>query len=374
LNIELNTCSLKEAALQPNPIIVKELRGRMRGGRAYLVLTGYLLGLSIVCYGVLRIVQGQSQIGLQLISAHVGQSMFAALALAETLLITFLTPAMTAGAISSEREQLTYDLLLATPLKPGRILAGKLVSALSYVILLIFAAVPLGSLILIFGGVAPSDLLWAFGLLLLTALATGMLGLLCSAIAKRTLRATIMAYLIILLVVIGSIFGVLLRNAGAQDGPPRATTALAASPFSAMASLVLQGAQPSFGGGMMIEQGFAVAQPAMAFAGPEGFRGAPPMPFPGGGGSNILMNMPPFSMFAFGIIDYTNPNGPKVQPIYRHAYVGYAAWSVACYWLAAHWVRPRRRWRIGWHDLVMLATLAAVLAAGTYWLDVWPWT
>jgi ABC-type transport system involved in multi-copper enzyme maturation permease subunit len=362
------------AAWQPNPIIVKELRSRMRGGRPYLVLTGCLLGLSIVSYGVLRIVQGQSQNGMQLISAHVGQSMFAALALAETLLITFLTPAVTAGAISSEREQLTYDLLLATPLKPGRILVGKLVSALSYVLLLLFAAVPLGSLILIFGGVAPNDLLWAFGLLLLTALATGMLGLLCSAIAKRTLRATIMAYLLILLVVIGSIFGVLLRNAGRQDGPPRAATALAASPFSAMASLVLQGAQPGFGmmgGGVA----FASEQPAMATLPMphDGF--VPSMPFPGGGmaGSNLLMSMPPFSMFAFGIIDYSNPNGPKVQPLYRHAYVGYAAFSVACYWLAAHWVRPRRRWRIGWHDLGMLAMLATLLAAGTYWLDVWPW-
>ena len=116
-------------ALQPNPIIVKELRSRMRGGRAALVLTGSLLGLGVVCYGVLRIVQGQSASGMQLISAHVGQSMFAALALAELLLITFLTPAVTAGAISTEREKLTYDLLFATPLKPGCLLRGQLVGA-----------------------------------------------------------------------------------------------------------------------------------------------------------------------------------------------------------------------------------------------------
>ncbi len=358
------------AAIQPNPIIVKELRSRMRGGRAALVLTGSLLGLGVVCYGVLRIVQGQSANGMQLISAHVGQSMFATLALAELLLITFLTPAVTAGAISTEREQLTYDLLLATPLKPGRILRGKLVAALGYVLLVIFAAVPLGSLILIFGGVAPGDLLQALALLLLTTLATGMLGVLCSTIAKRTLRATIMAYFVILLVVVGSLFAVLLQNSGPQNQPPRPATALAASPFSAMASLVLQGTQPGGGGGgMMFEQGMVMAQPAIAMG---GFGG--PMPMMSGGGSNVLMNMPPFSIFAFGIIDYSDPNGmPKVAPLYRYSYVGYAAFSAVCYWLAAHWVRPRRRWRVGWHDLSMLGVVAAIMAGGTYWLDVWPW-
>lgn len=358
-------------ALQPNPIIVKELRSRMRGGRAALVLTGSLLGLGVVCYGVLRIVQGQSASGMQLISAHVGQSMFAALALAELLLITFLTPAVTAGAISTEREQLTYDLLLATPLKPGRILRGKLIAALGYVLLVIFAAVPLGSLILIFGGVAPSDLLQALALLLLTTLATGMLGMLCSAIAKRTLRATIMAYFVILLVVVGSLFAVLLQHSNSQNQPLRATTALAASPFSAMASLVMQGAQPGFGGGgVMVGQGFAMAQPMPMAMG--GFGG--PMPMMGGSGTNVLMNMPPFNIFAFGIVDYSDLNGmPKVAPLYRYSYVGYTAFSAVCYWLAAHWVRPRRRWRVGWHDLIMLGVVTAILAGGTYWLDVWPW-
>jgi len=357
------------AALQPNPIIVKELRSRMRGGRAALILTGTLLGLGLVCYGVLRIVEGQSQNGMQLVSAHVGQSMFAALALAETLLITFLTPAVTAGAISSEREQLTYDLLLATPLKPGRILRGKLIAALAYVLLLVLAAVPLGSLILIFGGVAPGELLQALALLLLTTLATGMLGVLCSAVAKRTLRATIMAYFIILLVVVGSIFGVLLQNTSVQGEPPRATTALAASPFSAMASLVLQSAQPGFQGGMMGGGGWAVAQPGVVMQG-----GMVMEPMMGRMGStNVLMSLPPFSTFTFGIIDYTNQNGPKVAPLYRYSYVGYAAFSVLCYWLATHWVRPRRRWRVGLGDLGMLLVLAAVIAGGTYWLDVWPW-
>lgn len=340
-------------ALQPNPIIVKELRSRMRGGRPYLILTGYLLGLSLVAYGVLRIFQGQAQNGMQIISAHVGQGLFAALALAETLLIVFLTPALTSGAISSEREQLTYDLLIATPLRPGRILSGKLIAALWYVLLLIFAAVPLGSLVLLFGGVAPRDLAKALLLLLLTALATGMLGLLCSALARRTLRATIMAYLVIITVIVGAYFAVLLQTATAQPGAPTASRVLAVSPFSAMTSIVMRGAPTAAlgKGGVM----------PMVADGPMMFD------------ANLLMNMPPFNNFTFGLVDYSNPNGPVVQPIYRYAYVGYTLFSIASYWLASHFVRPRRRWRIGWTDLGLLLLLVAVVLAGTYWLHVWPW-
>jgi ABC-2 type transport system permease protein len=338
--------------LQANPIIVKELRSRMRGGRPYLILSGYLLGLSLICYGVIRIFQAQAQNGTPIISAHVGQGLFAALALAETLLITFLTPALTAGAVSSEREQLTYDLLLATPLRPGRILSGKLIAALSYVLLLIFAAVPLGSVILLFGGVAPWDLLKVLLLLLVIALAAGMLGLLCSTIAKRTLRATIMTYLIILLVIVGAYLLVAVRTAPNGFGPPGSSRLIAASPFSAMTSIVLRGAQA---GTASVAIGKSMESPGSM------------------GGGNVLLSMQPFSSLTYGLIDTGNAAGPIVQPMYRYTYVGYALFSIACYWLASHWVRPRRRWRIGLHDLLMAALFGFVAIGGAYWLQVWPW-
>ncbi len=335
------------AALTLNPIIVKELRSRMRGGRTFAILSIFLLGLAALCYAILRVYEGQARAGSQLISAHVGKGLFAVLALAEMLLIVFLTPAVTAGAISSEREQLTYDLLVATPLRPGRILSGKLISTLSYILLLIFSAVPLGSLVLIFGGVAPRDLLQALVLLLVTALTFGMIGLLVSSLVRRTITATILTYAIVLLMVAGSYFAVSLRIAAQPDQPPRPSRIVALSPFSAMASIVMRG----------VETGAVREMPAG--------------PMPGIDGTGMIMNMPGLSTLSVGIVEY-GPNGPVTLPIYRWTIVGYALLGLACYWLASHLIRPRRRLRVDWHDLLMLASLAVVFAAGTRWLGLWP--
>ena len=337
------------SALTLNPIIVKELRSRMRGARTFIILSIFLIGLASICYAILRVYEGQAAAGNFVISAHVGKGLFAALALAETLLITFLTPAVTAGAISGEREQLTYDLLVATPLRPGRILSGKLIATLSYILLLIFSAVPLGSLVLVFGGVAPRDLLQALALLLVTALTFGMIGLLCSTLVRRTITATILAYGIVLLMVVGSYFTVALMAAANPNQPAPASRIVAASPFSAMASIVARGVQTEGG-------------PAVMPAGPM-----PPMV----DGTGLMMNMEGLRSLMTGIVEY-GPNGPVMLPIYRWTIVGYTLLGLGCYWLASHLVRPRRRWRVDWHDLVIVGAVLVVATLGVWWLEIGP--
>jgi ABC-2 type transport system permease protein len=135
-----------------NPIIVREVRTRMRGVRPYLILTGFLLLLAAAGVAIYQLMIQQARFGGTLLSAQVGQALFKGLGFVELLLVVFLAPSMTSGAISGEREQLTYDMLIATPLRPAQILWGKLVAALSYLFLLIFAAVPVFSVVLVSAG------------------------------------------------------------------------------------------------------------------------------------------------------------------------------------------------------------------------------
>src|SRR5437773_1765911 len=79
-------------------------------------------------------------------------------------------------------------------LRASRLVIGKLISALSYVLLLLLAAIPLQSLAFLFGGVTEAEIVLAFVILLVTAVALGSVGIYCSAIMQRTLSASVVTY------------------------------------------------------------------------------------------------------------------------------------------------------------------------------------
>src|SRR6185503_2431229 len=94
---------------------VKELRGRMRGRRAFVILTIYLVLLAGFAWMVELIMERSLSSGFGsagTASASIGQGVFAALLMLETLQVAFLAPASTAGSISQEREKRTLELLV----------------------------------------------------------------------------------------------------------------------------------------------------------------------------------------------------------------------------------------------------------------------
>ena len=75
-------------------------------------------------------------------SAEIGRALFVAMLILLTLIVLVLAPASTAGAISLEREKQTLDLLITTPISSLAIVLGKLLSALSWILLLLLASIP----------------------------------------------------------------------------------------------------------------------------------------------------------------------------------------------------------------------------------------
>lgn len=189
---------------------VKELRGRMRGRRAFVVLTLYLLLLAGFAWMYELILERQYNTGLggsaAFASAAIGQELFAGLMMLVTLLVVLLAPAFTSGAISLEREKQTLDLLVTTPISSLAIVIGKLLSALTYVFVLIGASVPLTAMVFVFGGVAPDDVVRGYVVLVATALGLGSFGLFCSSLVKRTQAATVIATFGVMAMTLGSVF------------------------------------------------------------------------------------------------------------------------------------------------------------------------
>ncbi len=198
-------------------IMVKELRSRFRGRRAFVIITIYLAVLALIAYGayvsVAPAARLQGQIGIDrggfglsgaTASASVGQAIFTVLSVFQLLLVCFIAPAFTAGAISLEREKQTLDLLVTTPMRPGGIVIGKLFSALAFVILLILAGIPVSALVLMYGGASLGDILQQQVVLFVAAIGFGVVGLFFSALVKRTQTATVLTYSTMLFLVIGT--------------------------------------------------------------------------------------------------------------------------------------------------------------------------
>lgn len=186
-----------------NPVLLKEIRERMRGARAFVVITVYLglmSGFAVLMYLLQR---GFIQSSITSTTGELGRSIFEGIFAVELLLIVFITPAFTSGAISNERERKTFDLLHITLLSKPAFIVGKLESALSYVFLLLLAAVPLQSIAFMFGGVGESELALAFVILATTAVTLGAVGIYFSTTSERTLSASVRAYVTMAAITVG---------------------------------------------------------------------------------------------------------------------------------------------------------------------------
>jgi ABC-type transport system involved in multi-copper enzyme maturation permease subunit len=240
-------------------IIVKELRGRMRGRRAFIVVTIHVLLLTVFAWMLQRLneesIAGLSSFGGQATyaSATVGRGIFLGLLMLQTLMVAVLAPAATAAAISSEREHQTLDLLAVTPISSFAIVLGKLLSALAWVFILILASIPVTALVFVFGGVAPDDVIRGYLVLFATVIGLGSVGIFFSALTRRTGASTGLTFVVTLALVIGSFFvWVFFSNTG-EVGPTglrkQPTEAiLYLNPFVAQADVLCGTEDGAFGG------------------------------------------------------------------------------------------------------------------------------
>ncbi len=357
----------------------KELRGRMRGRRAFVVVTVYLALLAL--FGWMVYLMNERTVGAYLgtaafASAQIGREIFKSLLLLETVLVVFLAPAFTAGAISLEREKQTLDLLAVTPISSLAIVVGKLASALANVFLLIVSSIPLMAIVFVFGGVAPDDVARGYLVLAATAVGLGSIGLFVSALARRTQAATVLTYFTVLALTAGTTFvfvfwsimagsvssgGVRLDRGpiGLPDFGRRPPAALMwLNPFVAQADVAC-GAQLGFSTGDIFDPCLVVAQVTL-----EGGVVVPPVdvkplpvPLPGAGLDGIpgARVVAPDPAGGFGVLDVLPQPEPTVTRYRDRIWpASSAAWLVlsgllvsASVWLVTPTRRPRILRRLG---------------------------
>ncbi|MGH9280267.1 MAG: ABC transporter permease [Acidimicrobiales bacterium] len=225
-----------------NPVLERELRQRLRGRAAWVVLFLYLAVLGVILKLVYD-VAAQPGVLVPLSDAQtastVGRSIFHWLLFFMLGLICFIVPGLTAAAIAGERERQTLIPLQVTLLGARSIVYGKLVASLAFVVLLLIAALPLVSVSFLLGGVDVVEVAKGMAMLLVVAVAIACLSLACSSAFGRTQTATVAAYGIVAALVIGTpiAYGAQRALDTSIDGTSKPTL-LVVNPFAATADVV----------------------------------------------------------------------------------------------------------------------------------------
>ncbi len=190
--------------MRMNPVLENDMKRNMRSMKSSWVVFGINLLLTIISVAAYF---GTASPGGYLSSGQYRYPVKCYMLIAYTLffMIYLLVPGIAGGSIAIERERKTLDILLTTHLSPWKIVLGKLESSLSMIFLIAFSTLPAVSLILIFGGVSVVDLLALVVILVISGIFIGSIGIFCSAMIRKSTVATIVSYVIVMMLILGTV-------------------------------------------------------------------------------------------------------------------------------------------------------------------------
>jgi ABC-type transport system involved in multi-copper enzyme maturation permease subunit len=181
-------------SLWVNPVLIKEFRSR-RFGRSHwmlrLVATCAILSLALSVIAL----TGALGWGIEKIGG--------AMVLLQIALLILFAPSLAAGLVASERESGSWQLLRMTPLSPGAILRGKLMSVAWPLLLLLCATLP-GYVVMM--TIEPA-LVYRVQRVVICLVLTSVFAVLLSAVAstlfRSTAAATAASYIALLSICVG---------------------------------------------------------------------------------------------------------------------------------------------------------------------------
>lgn len=184
-----------------NPVLARELRSRMLGQGTNFIRVFY----AVLIFSFLVTIDAVFRT-----AAEIVDSVRVVVIASQVILIGLLAPPLSAPAVSRERERNTLDVLRLTRLGPWRLVAGNLYFVILVSLCILVAALPMW--ITLFGlQRIPPHLLARAIAVILASLACGTLaGLFASSLVARTGPATGIAYVLVLLILFGTLLPILL--------------------------------------------------------------------------------------------------------------------------------------------------------------------
>jgi ABC-type transport system involved in multi-copper enzyme maturation permease subunit len=177
----------RSAGIPPfvNPVMVKEFQCRQFGRMHWLLrLVAGCAVLSLLL--TLASAQGTESRGVEYTGALI--------IVLQVALIVLLTPGLASGMIAGEMEGGSWNLLRVTPLTPGRILRGKLISVVLTLALLLCATLPGYAVIMLIKPTLQQQVVQVLICLILAAVLSMLVSATVSSFFRKTAVATTVSY------------------------------------------------------------------------------------------------------------------------------------------------------------------------------------
>lgn len=191
-----------------NPILLRELRRRMRGKALVWSIMSYiaLMTLSTVFVLLAHSPSPFAPASIEMLQKlhTTGENVYLWITGIQSLLVLIIAPTITAGMTTGEKERQTFDFLRVTTISRWMYVMGCFLSTAFYVALALICALPLLSLSFLYGGVALNDVLRTFFVLLGGSCVLSAFGLYVSSVCERTRTAQGIIVFLIFAMLFGS--------------------------------------------------------------------------------------------------------------------------------------------------------------------------
>ena len=178
-----------------NPIVKKDLKVTARSMRLSWGLFAYEAILAMAFLLVLVIIQENSYGFYSYGNVYSDMVyIFPVIAIVQVCIVALIVPIITASSISGEKERQTFDIMLTTCMSPLAIVVGKVTSAVIRILFFVVGSLPIMALSFVVGGLKWSSLFYYILSIILLAIISGSIGILCSAFSRKTITAVIMSF------------------------------------------------------------------------------------------------------------------------------------------------------------------------------------
>lgn len=201
-----------------NPVLIRDLRSRMRGIRMLIFITLYVL---IICTATfLYTLFSLNQLSITPMNpnqlSNIGGVIYQIILYISIVIVVIFSPMNLSGVVAGEKEKQTFDFIRVTTLTPWRYILGYILANTLFITLLIFCTLPVISLAFVFGGVSPDEVIYAYILLICLAILLSSFAIMISALRKnvRTAQTTTLAVLFLAYFLLGPIIGFINHSLG----------------------------------------------------------------------------------------------------------------------------------------------------------------